>query len=98
MAKLGKFSNAELIRYKERVEEFSTVDARYCSNTTCGRFTPLACLDNGNLVCLFCSSRTCYGCGKAAHPDTLCDEVSKYFKNAKQCPGCKRGWEKIDGC
>jgi hypothetical protein len=55
MAKLGKFSNAELRRYKERVEEFTTVDARYCSNTACGRFTPLSCMNNGDLVCLFCS-------------------------------------------
>lgn len=95
---------AELQRYKERYDEYTTPNPFYCPVATCSTFIPprLQEVVDGKLSCPACATQSCLECRNVASDDHTCERKEEKAildtYNYKACPKCGTGLMRMYGC
>jgi IBR domain, a half RING-finger domain len=92
-------------KYATRKIEVETVDRTYCSNADCAEFILPSTIVDKTAACAKCSSVTCSGCKRIAHPgpcpeDSTEEQTLELARNEgwRRCSTCNRMIELDTGC
>jgi hypothetical protein len=88
MIGLKKFTNQQVQKYRQRVEEFSNTNAKYCH--ACQSYVPAKYQDRGGYLTCTCGERTCSRCLKGKPTCTCCVHCRLPRAECKCCVNCKR--------
>ncbi|KAH0552922.1 hypothetical protein GP486_006880, partial [Trichoglossum hirsutum] len=101
----GSLTSVQILRFKRKSVEYTTLDRTYCSSEGCSTFIEPSTIEGDIATCGQCCHKTCVKCKCKSHEGECPEDIAldSLVKKAREkgwqrCFKCKRMVERVSGC